>query len=162
MNRTTPWAIPTCLLTILAFCACGNEDPDTPSFNLNGTWDVTETGIWTEGNCPLNAQESFVYVLDISQAGSGLTLLVDGAGTELVGTQYGEGVELSGSLPFPGTGNRIVTDTNLAVTGNGARFEGTMAWRWTDSTNVCNGRNAVFALRWGGTNPNPIPVDDGE
>ena len=162
MTWTTPRTTLTCLLLSMCVPSCGNEDPDMPSFNLNGTWDVTETVIWTEGACPLSAQESFVYIMAIAQWGGRLSLVPDGAGNELAGTQYGVGVEISGSYPFADTGTRDITGTDLAVTGNGARFEGTMAWRWTDVSSVCNGRNAVLASRRGGTNPNPIPVDPGE
>lgn len=158
MNRPVGRICLAATLLNLVSLTCGTDDLIPAAFNLNGTWDVKETVLWTDGACTVAVGQEFSYRMMVAQAGTELHITLSFASEQdLVGTLHSDRIWFGGPYQDPDEGTVMVTSTDFTVTGNGARFEGSLNWKRGEGMKECNGSNQVEGTRQGGTNPNPIP-----
>ncbi len=112
-----------------------------PTYDLTGTWTITET--IGENNC--GDPVGFMDVYPITATGSGNNLTVDNAGKTTNWTVTGTSILWTGSFPEQG-GTTTITSTSITAT-DASHFSGTINFSWTDGIYPCSGTNEVSGVK---------------
>ena len=112
-----------------------------PTYDLTGTWTITETSGANTCGDPVGA--TYVYPITVTGNGNNLTIVESGNTTNW--TVTGTSILWTGSFPEQG-GTLTITSTSITAT-NANHFSGTIHWSWTDGIYPCSGTNSVSGVK---------------
>ncbi len=112
-----------------------------PTYDLSGTWTITETTGANDCGDPVGVQD--IYTLTATGSGNNLTVVDSGNTTNW--TVTGTSILWTGSFPEQG-GTTTLTSTSITAT-DATHISGTISWSWTDGFFTCSGTNSMSGVK---------------
>jgi len=122
------------------FCLFTNLDPVT--FDLNGTWTVTEVTSSSDPDCD---GEVRTYALEITVSGNTITAFSPDLGTTFTGEISGNEIKWSGSFP-DGAGTSTVLCAELTANSS-TSVSGTATFDFEEPGFTCSGTTSITATK---------------
>ncbi len=142
-----------CLFIILFSCN-KDKEPEPASFNVNGTWVVSEE---ISGNCQGATYPDYVTdVFELLQDGNSIIMTQMLSGQKLTGTIEGSKISWSGVLRENRGSNNINFSGN--VLNKGDSLAGNATWVYTKGTYNCSGTAKVTAYKIGNISINTTGI----
>lgn len=140
------------LIALLGFAACASTDDvggnctfitlDPVTFNLNGTWSVTETTISSDD---AECFDTKTYTLQITVVGNEITAFSPDLNATFTGEISGNQIRWSGSFP-DGDGTSTVLCVELTASSDSS-VSGTSSFEFVEPGFECSGSSQITAIK---------------